>query len=205
MIVNERERSQDENLSEAPDSSQVQLKRSNRQRQPSIRYNFDEYVTLTDEGKSECFQEAMESDENKKWMDAMHEEMKSLHDSHTYGLVKLPKGKRALETRWIYRVKHESNSKTPRYKVILVVKGFRQRKGVDFNYIFSPVVNMSSIRTMSSLAATLDLEVEQMYVKTTFIHGDLEEEIYMKQPNGFQVKYKEDHVCRLRNSLYGLK
>ena len=122
-------------------------------------------MTLTDEGEPECFQEAMESDENQKWLDAMHDEMKSLHDNHTYDLVKLPKGKRSLENWWIYRVKHESNSKTPRYKAKLVVKGFRQRKGVDFNYIFSPVVKMSSIRTVLSLFVTLDLEVEQMDVK----------------------------------------
>lgn len=197
--------SKDENLGQAPESSQVQLKRSNRQRPPSIRYNYDEYVTLTDEGEPEYFQEAMESDENQKWMDAMHDEMKSLHDNHTYDLVKLPKGKRALENRWIYRVKHEGNSKSPRYKVRLVVKGFRQRKGVDFNDIFSHVVKMSSIRTVLSLTDTLDLDVEQMDVKMEFLHGDLEEEIYMKQPDGFQVKGKEDHVCRLRKSLYGLK
>ena len=103
------------------------------------------------------FQEAMESDENKKWLDAMHDDMKSLHDNNTYNLVKLPKGKMALENRWIYRVKHESNSKSPRYKSRLVVKGFCQRKDVDFNEILSPVVKMSSIRTVLSLVATLDL------------------------------------------------
>ena len=77
-------------------------------------------------------------------------------------------------------MKHESNSLSPRYKARLVVKGFSQRKGVDFNEIFSPVVKMTSIRAVLSWAATLDLEVEQMDVKTAFLHGDLEEEIYMK-------------------------
>jgi len=121
-------------------------------------------------------------------------------------LVKLPKGKKALENRWIYRVKQESNSTSPRYKARLVVKGFRQKKkGIDFNEIFSPVVKMSSIRIVLSLATTLDLEVEQMDVKTAFLHGDLEEEIYMKQPDGFLIEGKEDHVWRLRKSLYGLK
>ncbi|RDX60286.1 hypothetical protein CR513_61582, partial [Mucuna pruriens] len=99
-------------------------------------------------------------------------------------------------------IKQESNSSYPRYKARLVVKGFRQRKGVDFNEIFSPVVKMSSIRIVLSLAATFDLEVEQMDVKTTFLHGDLEEEIYMKQPDGFQISGKEDYVCRLKKSLY---
>ena len=115
-------------------------------------------------------------------------------------LVKLPKGKRALDNRWIYRVKHESNTMSPRYKAKLVVKGFSQRKGIDFNDIFSPVVKMSSIRTVLSLAATLDLEVEKMDVKTAFLHDDLEEEIYMKQLDEFHVEGKEDYVCRLRKS-----
>lgn len=201
----EHEMSQDEDLGDAPEPPQAQVWRSTRQRKPSTRYPSDDYVTLTDGGEPECYDEAMESDEKKKWLDAMQDEMKSLHDNHTFDLVKLPKGKKALENRWIFRVKQESNSTSPRYKARLVVRGFRQRKGVDFNEIFSPVVKMSSIRTVLSLAATLDLEVEQMDVKTAFLHGDLEEEIYMKQPDGFLVKGKEDYVCRLRKSLYGLK
>lgn len=110
-----------------------------------------------------------------------------------------------MENKWIYRVKHERNFKSLRYKAILVVKGFRQRNGVDFNDIFSPVVKMLSIRTVLSLVATLDLEVDQIDVKMTFFYGDLEEEIYMKQFNGFKIKGNEGHVCRLRDNLYGLK
>jgi hypothetical protein len=102
-------------------------------------------------------------------------------------------------------VKQEEHTSQPRYKARLVVKGFRQRKGIDFDEIFSPVVKMSSIRVVLSLAASLDLEIEQMDVKTAFLHGDLEEEIYMEQPEGFKVKGKEDYVCRLKKSLYGLK
>ena len=86
-----------------------------------------------------------------------------------------------------------------------MVKGYSQRKGVDFNEILSPVVKMSSIIIVLSWTSTLDLEVEQMDVKTVFLHGDLEEEIYMKQPDGFYVEGKKDYVCRLRKSLYGLK
>ena len=86
-----------------------------------------------------------------------------------------------------------------------MVKGYSQRKGVDFNEIFSPVVKMSSIKTVLSLASTLDLEVDQIDVKTAFLYGDLEEEIYMKQLDGFHVEGKEDYVCRLRKSLYGLE
>ena len=86
-----------------------------------------------------------------------------------------------------------------------MVKGFGQKKGIDFEEIFSPVVKMTSIRVLLGLAASMDLEIEQLDVKTAFLHGDLEEEIYMHQPEGFEVKGKEHMVCRLRKSLYGLK
>ena len=85
------------------------------------------------------------------------------------------------------------------------MKGFQQKKGVEFDKIFSPVVKMTSIRTVLSIAANMNLEVEQLDVKTTFLHGDLKEEIYMQQPEGFVKKGKENLVCRLKKSLYGLK
>lgn len=105
----------------------------------------------------------------------------------------------------MFRLKNEEKNEQPRYKARLVVKGFAQKKGIDFDEIFSPVVKMSSIQIVLSLAACMDLEVEQMDVKTAFLHGSLEEEIYMEQPEGFQVNGKEHMVCRLKRSLYGLK
>ena len=108
-------------------------------------------------------------DENKmKWVDAMQNEMKSLHENHSFELVKLPKGKRALKNRWVYRVKQEEHASQSRYKARLVVKGYSQKKGIDFDEIFSPVVKMSSICAVLGLASSLDLEIEQMDVKTAF-------------------------------------
>ena len=85
------------------------------------------------------------------------------------------------------------------------MKGFQQKKGVDFDEIFSPVVKMTSTQTVLSIATSMDLEVEQLDVKTAFIQSDLEEKIYMQQPEGFVKKGKENLVCRLKKSLYGLK
>lgn len=85
------------------------------------------------------------------------------------------------------------------------MNGFRQKKGIDFEEIFLPVVKMSSIRVVLGLATSLNLEIKQLDVKTAFLHGDLEEEIYMKQSEDFEVKGNEHLVCRLRKSLYGLK
>ena len=85
------------------------------------------------------------------------------------------------------------------------MKGFSQKKGIDFEEIFSSAVKMSSIRIVLGLAASLNLEIEQFDVKTDFLHGDLEEERYMEQPEGFNDKGKEELVCKLKKHLYGLK
>ena len=92
-----------------------------------------------------------------------------------------------------------------RYKAWLVVKGFAQKKGIDFDEIFSPLVKMTSIRIVLGIVAAEDLHLEQLDVKTAFLHGDLEEELYMRQPEGYEVKGKEDMVCKQKNSFYSLK
>ena len=182
------------------------LRRSNRGRIPSSRYPSDQYVVLLSDGSEpECFADAMEDEHKKEWKNAMQEEMDSLHKNHTYELVKLPKGKKILKNKWVYRIKQEEHTSHPRYKARLVVKGFGQRKGINYDEIVSPVVKMTSIRVILGMTASLNLEVEQMDVKTAFLHGELEEEIYMEQPEGFLVKGKEDYVCKLKKSLYGLK
>ena len=146
----------------------------------------------------------MQVDSKKKWEQGMKEEMDSLVNNQTWDLVQLPAGKRALQNKWVYRMKEEDGGKT-RYKARLVVKGFAQKKGIDFDEIFLLVVKMTSIRNILSLVAVEDLHLEQLDVKTAFLHGDLEEEIYMQQPQGYEVKGKENLVCRLKKSLYGLK
>ena len=130
----------------------------------------------------------------------MHEEMKSLHKNNTYELMELPKGKRALKNKCVLKRKPGPNSSQPRYKARLVVKGFSQKKGIDFEEIFSLVVKMSSIRVVLGLDANMNLEIEQLNVKIVFLHGDLEEEIYMEQPEGFTIKGKEHLVCQLKKA-----
>jgi hypothetical protein len=98
----------------------------------------------------------------------------------------------------------EENGGKKQYKARLVVKGIVQKKGIYFDEIFSPVVKMTSIRTILSLVAVEDFHLEQLDVKTTFLHGDLEEEIYMQQPHGYEVKGNKNLAWRLKKSLYGL-
>ena len=92
-----------------------------------------------------------------------------------------------------------------KYKARLVAKGYSQVEGIDFGEIFSLVAKLTSIRLMLSVATAFDFEIEQMDVKTKFLHGDLEEEIYMKKPKVYAVKGKRELICKLKNSLYGLK
>jgi hypothetical protein len=161
------------------------------------------YLLLIDSGEPECYEEAMQVDTKKKWEQGMKEEMDSLVNNQTWDLVQLPAGKRKLHNKWVYKLKEEYGGKKW-YKDRLVVKGFAQKKGIYFDEIFSPVFKMTSIRTILSLVAVEDLHLEQLDVKPTFLHGDLEEDIYMQQPQGYEVKGKENLVCRLKKRLYGL-
>jgi len=121
-------------------------------------------------------------------------------------LCELPKGRRALTAKWIYKCKRGiPEVEKARWKVHLVVLGCNQKEGIDFNEVFSPFIRHTYIRVLLALVALFDLELEQLYVKTTFFHGELEEEIYMKQPKGFMISGRENLVSHLKKSLYGLK
>ena len=129
----------------------------------------------------------------------------ALHVNQMWDLVPLPKDKKALPCKWVYRYKLTPHDGQPKYKAWLVAKGFKQEHGIDFDEVLSPVVKMTTLRSVLALVATKDLHLHQMDVKTAFLHGDLHEEVYMQQPEGFFEKGKEQLVCRLRKSLYGLK
>ncbi|KAE8690124.1 hypothetical protein F3Y22_tig00110926pilonHSYRG00104 [Hibiscus syriacus] len=146
-----------------------------------------------------------ESDEE-EWRIAMNEEMQSLQKNQMWKLASLLKGNKAIGCKWVYAKKDGFPDKNNiRYKERLVAKGYAQTEGVDYNEVFSPVVKHFSIIILLALVAQLDLELVQMDVKTAFLNGDLDEEIYMTQPDGFKVAEKEEMVCKLEKSLYGLK
>jgi ATP-binding cassette subfamily B (MDR/TAP) protein 1 len=126
----------------------------------------------------------------------MGSEMNSIRVNGTWDLVELPRNRKALPCKWVFRLKQVSDSK---YKARIVATGFRQEHGVDFDEIFSPIVKLSTLRFLLSVIAHEDLELLQLDVKTTFLHGDLNEEIYMEQPQAFASPGREhlaspDHV-----------
>ena len=117
----------------------------------------------------------------------MKDEMDSLLGNQTWELTKLPVGKKALHNKWVYRIKNEHDG-SKRYKTRLVVKGFQQKEGVDYTQIFSPIVKMSTIRLVLGMVAVEKLHFEQLDVKTTFLHGDLEEDLYIIQSEMFIIQ-----------------
>ena len=168
--------------------------------------NLVDYALSVEDDEPVTFKQAIKDKDRESWLVAMEEEMQSLHKNKTWDVVPLPVEKTAIGCKWVYKRKEDpTKSDGTRFKARLVAKGFAQKEGVDYNEIFSPVVKHTSIRVLLSLVAHGDLELEQLDVKTAFLHGDLEEEIYMYQLEGFKVEGKESQVCRLRKSLYGLK
>ena len=131
--------------------------------------------------------------------------MESLAKNETWNIVEAPKKNKIVGRKWIFKKEGPSSGVPPIYKARVVAKGYSQIKGVDFHQGFSPVVKHSSIRALLALVVMEYLELHQLDVKTAFLHGELEEQIFMKQPEGFEVAGKESHVCRLKRSLYGLK
>jgi hypothetical protein len=138
------------------------------------------------------------------WDTTMNEEYCSLMANDTWDLVPLLKGRKLVRCKWVYRTKYASDGSVERHKAWLVAKGFSQVEGIDYNETFSPVAKMNSICLVLALVASHKWEVHQMDVKSAFLHGDLQEKIYMEQPPSY-VQNDSSLVCHLTKSLYGLK
>lgn len=151
------------------------------------------------------YQQAIASPNATEWMLAMQQEIDSLHRNNTWTLVPLPKGRKAIQSRWVFKVKTHADGSHDRFKARHVAKGYTQQHGVDFEETFAPVARFTSLRCIIAIAAAEDLELHLMDVDTAFLYGTLKEEIYVTQPIGFNDPAKPDHVCRLNKSLYGLK
>jgi len=148
---------------------------------------------------------ALAGEDAEKWRIALEEEYQSLMDNKTWELTSLPHGRKAVSCKWVFRVKRTATGEVDRYKARLVARGFTQEHGIDYDETFAPVARLASIRVLLAVAAAEDMEVQQMDVKTAYLNGELDEEVYMEQPEGFAVRGSERKVCRLRKALYGLK
>ena len=136
------------------------------------------------------------------WKLTVEEELKSMADNDTWQLVEPPQGRKIVDCKWVFRLKYNSDGSIQKRKARLVGKGFTQRYGFDFTETYAPVVRMVTARMMLAYANQHNLIVHQMDVKAAFLNGQITEEIYMRQPRGFE---EGNMVCKLNKSIYGLK
>ena len=122
----------------------------------------------------------------------MDEEIASIEKNQTWELVDLPNGRDVIGLKWIYKTKYNEDGSIKKHKACLVAKAYSQQPGIDFHETFAPIVRKETIRTFLALAAQMELEVFQLEVKSAFLYGDLEEEVYIEQPKGYMKKGKED-------------
>ena len=120
----------------------------------------------------------------------MEDELRSMSTNKVWDLVEIPDGVKLVDCKWVHKTKHDSKGKVDRFKARLVAKGFTQNEGIDYNETFSPVSTKDSFRIVMALVAHFDMELHEMDVKTAFLTGDLNEIIFMAQPEGFAIKVK---------------
>ncbi|PHU21402.1 Retrovirus-related Pol polyprotein from transposon TNT 1-94 [Capsicum chinense] len=135
----------------------------------------------------------------------MEEVLLAIQKNQTWDLVNLLEGKKAIGLKWVFRTKYHADGSIQKHKARLVAKGYSQQQGIDFNETFSHVARFETVTTFLALAGKLNWPVYQFDVKSSFLYGDLEEEVYVSQPEGFVVNGKEDKFYRLKKALYGLK
>jgi hypothetical protein len=134
----------------------------------------------------------------------MDEKMVMLDANATWELIDLPKDKKKIGCKWVYKVKHNANGSVSRYKARLVAKGYAQTYGIDYEETYSPVAKMTIVRVIIAMASVKGWSLHQMDVKNVFLHGDLQE-VYMEQPPGYVDQTRPNLVWRLKKALYGLK
>ena len=190
-----------------PNQDAIVPRRSGREIRLPVRYRTEANVIVSDTNDDDpmSFREAMDDPDKEKWQEAMNQEMESMYSNSVWELVDPPEDVRTIGCKWIYKKKRGANGQVETYKARLVAKGYTQKEGIDYEETFSPVAMLKSIRILLSIAASLDYEIWQMDVKTAFLNGYLNEDIYMSQPDGFVETGQEQKVCKLLKSIYGLK
>lgn len=166
--------------------------------------NADKVASVSTTGQIEpkTYKQAIKSPDSEKWVSAMEDELNSIEDNKIWSVVDLPPGRTAIGSKWVYKIKTDSEGNVARYKARLVAQGFTQKYGVDYDEVFAPVTRSATFRTLLSIAGNHNLIVKQYDVKTAFLNGSLKEEIYMKPP---QIMNIPEKVLKLHKSLYGLK
>ena len=194
-----------------PHPEPATLRRSTRNKKSPDRYGdwltdfaeLDEYLAVAKDCESpKSYSEVMSHPNKSRWQSAMEDEMKSLKANDVWDLVPRPDARKVIGCKWVFKVKVAADGSVTRHKARLVAQGFSQKPGLDYDETFSPVVRSETVRTVFAICAQEGLLMHQMDVATAFLNGNLEEDVFMEQPEG----YRENNlVCKLKRSLYGLK
>ena len=202
---------QDNNEAE-PESLQASSRYPQRDRQPRV---FGDAMVRTDLNSSEqlgfvvtsqvptSYEQAMVSPDKEKWLQAQSDELEALNQNDTWSLTTLPPHRTAIDCKWVYAHKLDEHGNIIRHKARLVAKGFLQKDGIDFHETFAPVMKYKSLRIILALTVQGNYELKQMDVITAFLNADIEEEVYMKQPKGYEQG--KNLVCKLNKAIYGTK
>ncbi|GJV54564.1 ribonuclease H-like domain, reverse transcriptase, RNA-dependent DNA polymerase [Tanacetum coccineum] len=162
--------------------------------------NTEELLLAEDEPKN-----YKEASNDQRWIEAMKVELDSINRNNTWKLTTLPKGHKAIGLKWVFKTKKDANGNIIKHKARLVAKGYIQEHGIDFEEVFAPVARMETVRLLLAIAANNKWEVHHLDVKSAFLHGDLKEEVYVTQPEGFIKREDNGKVYRLIKALYGLR
>ena len=166
-----------------------------------MRYRLRSETCMLRKVEPKTISEALQDDD---WYNAMKEEIEKIEKNKTWTLVLRPTDKNVIGTKWVFRNKLDENGEITRNKARLVCKGYAQ-EGLDYGETFSLVARMEGVGTFLAYVAYKEFKVYQMDVKSTFLNGILEEEVYIEQPEGFIDENNKDKVCKLHKTLYGLK
>ncbi|KAG5666630.1 hypothetical protein PVAND_014646 [Polypedilum vanderplanki] len=169
---------------------------------PSHLKDYELYQVLSTNSEPRTYKQAIQSEDKDKWIAAMDQEIKSLCDNDAWCLVDLPVGRKAVGSKWVFKRKENQDGHIIEYKARLVAQGYSQKYGEDYDEVFAPVTRSSTFRLLLAVSGRRKYYVKQFDIKTAFLNGELKEEIYLKQPPGYEIN---DQVLRLKKSLYGLK
>ena len=178
---------------------------SNQPKKPYLKKHHQANVANISLQAPQTIKEALERPDAQKWQDAINIELNSLKKNKTWKLTPLPSNRTPISSKWVFKIKTNADGTIDKYKARLVARGFSQVQGIDYTETFSPVVKLNSIKVLLALATQYNFEIHQLDVKTTFLNGNLDEEIYMSLPDGLPTPSNPQLVCKLAKSLYGLK